>query len=77
MYVNQLLLQSDHTLFELCLIVNHVRQPQLSSKRKQAEINAFKEPKVTKEQFKVSKNYAENVSILCEHVEDNFFLSVN
>lgn len=72
MYVNQLLLQPDHTLFELCLIVNHVRQQQLSSKRKQAEINALKEPKVSKEQFKVGKNYAENVSILCKLVEEIF-----
>ena len=37
----------------------------------------LKEPKVTKEQFKVSKNYAENVSILCKHVEENFFSPVN
>lgn len=68
----------DHILFDFVgLIVNHIQQPQLSSKWKQAEINALKEPKVTKEQFKVSKNYAENVSILCKHVEENFFSSVN
>lgn len=36
------------------LIVNHIQQPQLSSKRKQAEINELKEPKVSKEQFKLT-----------------------